>query len=52
MKRGNQTWELYNLSQDPTELNDLSLAYPDKASSLEMRWQSWADSVGVMERSK
>jgi len=52
VKRGNQTWELYNLSQDPTELNDLSLAYPDKASSLEMRWQSWADSVGVMERSK
>lgn len=52
VKRGNQTWELYNLTQDPTELNDLSLAYPEKVSSLEMRWQSWADSVGVMERSK
>ncbi|MEK6481502.1 arylsulfatase [Catalinimonas sp. 4WD22] len=52
VKRGKQDWELYDLSQDPTELNNLSLAYPEKAFNLEIRWQSWADSVGVMERSK
>ena len=40
-------WELYNLEQDPAELNDLSADHPDKVEELTALYQQWADEVGV-----
>ncbi len=37
-------WQLFNLSSDRTELNDLSAQQPERARELEARWtQWWAD---------
>jgi arylsulfatase A-like enzyme len=41
-------WELYNLEEDRTELNDLSGDYPEKVTELTEKWQTWADEVGVV----
>ncbi len=42
-------WELYNLSSDRSELNDLAGELPDKVADLSAKWQAWADRVGVVE---
>jgi len=36
------TWELYNLSEDVSESNDLAALYPDKVKEMEDLW--WAES--------
>ncbi len=43
-------WELYNVAQDATELYDLAEAAPEIASRLRVRWEAWADSLGVRLR--
>ena len=41
-------WELYDLEADPTELNDLSRAEPEKVEELEKLYEQWAkDSLVV-----
>lgn len=35
-------WELYDLENDRTELNDLSQKYPEKVKKLEEMWEEWA----------
>ena len=40
-------WELYDLSKDPNELNDLSAAQPDKVKELADKWQAAAERYGV-----
>ena len=42
-----QAWELYDLSQDPTEEKNLASAKPDQARELEKLWQTWANRVGA-----
>jgi arylsulfatase A-like enzyme len=42
-------WELYNLANDRTELNDLADKQPEKLQQLVDRWQAWADRCGVWE---
>jgi arylsulfatase len=37
-----QAWELYNLSTDPTETNNLILQYPEKGKELSNLWQQAA----------
>ncbi len=41
-------WELYNLSTDRAEMNNLVKTKPDKAARLAKIWQEWADRVGVV----
>ena len=41
VKYGKGDWELYNLAQDPTELNDLSNEHADKVEQLEAKWTEW-----------
>ena len=41
-------WELYNMSQDRTELNDLSQANRQKAEELAKLYDEWADRCGVI----
>ena len=40
-------WELYDLSSDRTELNDLALTDPQKAQELATLWDAWASKVQV-----
>jgi arylsulfatase A-like enzyme len=40
-------WELFNLKNDGTELNDLSAKEPEKTRSMAKQWAEWADRVGV-----
>lgn len=35
-------WELYNVKNDPTELNNLISKYPEKHKYLEALWNNWA----------
>ena len=41
-----EPWELYNLREDRTELNDLITQYPQKAAELEKLWYEWWDNRG------
>ena len=42
-------WELYDLEQDRSELNDLAADMPDRAAELAGMWDAWAERVGVIE---
>ncbi|HXI00712.1 MAG TPA: hypothetical protein VNI52_10625 [Sphingobacteriaceae bacterium] len=41
-------WESYNLSEDPTELNDLAQKNPEKKSRLEKLYADWTIKNGVL----
>ena len=41
--RANQTWELYDLSKDRAESNDLASEQPEKVRELEQRWNKATD---------
>ena len=41
-------WELYDLSKDRTELNDLAKKEPQKVQELKRLYQDWADRSGVL----
>ena len=40
--RENKPWELYDLSEDRSELHDLSGERPDEVERLEAKWTRWA----------
>ena len=44
-----QAWGLYNLAEDPTELNDLSEEHPEKRDELMALYEAWAERTGVYE---
>jgi arylsulfatase A-like enzyme len=47
-RKGQPTrWELYDMRQDRTELNDLASSKPETLNELISKWQSWADHVDV-----
>jgi len=49
----NQPWELYDLSVDRTEINDLAGKRPDKVLEMSALWQSTTDSmVDALRREK
>lgn len=41
-------WQLYNINEDRTELNDQAHAYPDRVKEMENLYQNWAQRVGVI----
>lgn len=42
MSKSEQTsWELYNLADDPTELNNLTTQNPEKLKAMERKWDQW-----------
>lgn len=45
-------WELFNLSEDPYEQNDLAKKYPEKLHELVLEWDRWAKRVGVIWEEK
>ncbi len=42
-----QKWELFNLSKDHTESNNLSGEYPEKVDQMNMDWEKWAKGLGI-----
>ena len=38
---GQGEWELYNISEDPTENNNLSAKYPAKINELKDDWEEY-----------
>lgn len=40
-------WELYDMTKDRTELNDLSDKYPDKVKDMLAKWDAWAKRANV-----
>jgi arylsulfatase len=40
-------WELYNMAEDRTELNDLNNTYPKETRKLAKLWESWAKKNNV-----
>lgn len=43
----NGPWELYDIDQDRTELNDLADQMPDKVKQLANKWDAWATRANV-----
>ena len=41
-------WELYDLSKDRNELNDLSASHPEKVAELKAEWEKLANQYGVI----
>ena len=41
------SWELYNMSNDRTELHDLADQYPEKRAELSAKWEAWAVRANV-----
>lgn len=41
------SWELYDLSRDPSEMKDLSQVWPDKMNQMQVSYKAWASKVGV-----
>lgn len=42
-----ETWELYDLERDRTEMNNLAADYPERVAAMSEQWQVWAQEVGV-----
>jgi arylsulfatase len=40
-------WELYRMSVDRTEMNDLAAAQPERVQALSARYEAWARTAGV-----
>ncbi|QEC74137.1 arylsulfatase [Arachidicoccus ginsenosidivorans] len=49
-KGGKDSWQLYNIAEDETELHDLADRYPDKVHQLDSMWQRWANEVHVFPK--
>ena len=48
---GTGEWELFDLKQDPGELNDLGEKYPQKLNELVARWEQYKQNNGVLDLS-
>jgi arylsulfatase A-like enzyme len=46
---GKGEWELFDLKQDPAEMNDLSEQHPDRLEEMIGRWEQYKKDNGVLE---
>jgi arylsulfatase len=44
----NQSWELYDIAADRTEMNDLAAKRPDKVKEFSAKWDAWAARANVL----
>lgn len=44
----NGAWELYDMTADRTELNDLAAAQPERVKELAAQWEAWAKRAQVL----
>ena len=45
-------WELYNVKEDRTELNNLAASNAEKVKVMSRQWQAWSERVGVFPKKK
>lgn len=50
--KGTKKWELFNMAEDRTEVNDLIAKYPEKADNMIAAWNKWADEHGLVKKKK
>jgi arylsulfatase len=46
---GSGKWELFDLSKDPGEMNDLSQTYPEKTKEMIALWEKYKEENGVLD---
>jgi len=46
---GSGEWELFDLGQDPAELNDLSVEFPDRLAAMIALWEQYKQANGVLD---
>jgi len=51
-ERSKQKWELYNIDEDRTEMNDLAATQPEKVKSMSLAWQKWAQASGIKQKKR
>lgn len=44
----NRPWQLFNLADDRTEMNDVASEHPHRVRDLKDRWNAWARESGVL----
>ena len=44
-----EEWELFDLSSDRTEMNDLASGMPEKVEEMNHLWEAWARRMGLVE---
>tara|TARA_B110000263_G_scaffold73691_1_gene64414 strand:- start:336 stop:800 length:465 start_codon:yes stop_codon:yes gene_type:complete len=48
VSEGNTRWELYNMVDDRTELNDLSESQPERVTEMSDVYEEWAAHIGAL----
>jgi arylsulfatase len=46
--KNKQPWELYNIQSERTESNDLAASMPEKVREMSVKWDAWAQRMGVL----
>lgn len=46
---GQNEWHLYNLREDPREMDNLAAAHPDKMAEMRAEWEAYVRSVGYIK---
>ena len=41
-------WQLYDLSRDRSEMNDLAKQFPERVNEMSAQWQAWAERANVL----
>ncbi len=44
----NQSWELYDMEKDRTEMNNLAVQNPERVQKLSVKWDRWAERANVL----
>jgi len=47
--RGREQWELYNLKDDPGEINDLAVKEPEKLVEMVAYWETYYAETGMFD---
>ena len=45
---GNGDWQLYNLAEDPGEVQDVAAQHPNLVAELALAWTAYAEANGVI----
>jgi arylsulfatase len=51
-KKASDTWELYDLSKDLNESDNLAKKMPEKLTSMKQNWQAWYEDVSAKKSKK
>jgi arylsulfatase len=46
---GTGEWELFNVRNDPAEMDDLSDQYPDRRAEIVAQWERYKEANGVLD---